>query len=215
MKTRNDVMICTTIRRSINKLKVSVGVGVMDGVQANAGGVSKVVIGQGARRVVCGEASSMTLIAGPCVIESLDKCLEIGEAVLKASEALGIGYVFKASFDKANRTSGGSFRGPGLEGGLRVLEGVKDRLGVPVTTDVHESGQAEAVAQVCDLQPGEFIHTFGDAHIYNNHFEQLELQLSRDPKPLPKMMTNKATHMNILALLMLESNVEALMNNKN
>lgn len=151
MKTRNDVMICTTIRRSINKLKVSVGVGVMDGVQANAGGVSKVVIGQGARRVVCGEASSMTLIAGPCVIESLDKCLEIGEAVLKASEALGIGYVFKASFDKANRTSGGSFRGPGLEGGLRVLEGVKDRLGVPVTTDVHESGQAEAVAQVCDL----------------------------------------------------------------
>jgi hypothetical protein len=91
MKTRNDVMICRTFRGCINKLKDCVGVGVMDGVQANAGGVSKVVIGQGARRVGWGEASSMTLIAGPGVIESLDKCLESGEAVLKASEAVGIG----------------------------------------------------------------------------------------------------------------------------
>jgi 2-dehydro-3-deoxyphosphooctonate aldolase (KDO 8-P synthase) len=94
---------------------------------------------------------SMSLIAGPCVIESLDLCLQIGEGVLRACETLGVGYVFKASFDKANRTSGGSYRGPGLEEGLRVLEGVKRRLGVPVTTDVHESGQARGVGEVCDL----------------------------------------------------------------
>ena len=109
--------------------------------------VPPVRIGQ----LLCGGNQPMVLIAGPCVIQSLDLCLQIATSVAATCEALGIQYVFKASFDKANRTSGGSFRGPGLEGGLRVLEGIKDRLGVPVTTDVHESAQAGAVAQVCDL----------------------------------------------------------------
>lgn len=93
----------------------------------------------------------MTLIAGPCVIESLDLCLKIAEQVLVACQDLGIGYVFKASFDKANRTSGSSFRGPGMDEGLAVLDAVRSRLGVPVTTDVHLPEQAQPCAQVCDL----------------------------------------------------------------
>ena len=93
----------------------------------------------------------MTLIAGPCVIESLDLCLKIAEEVQTACDSLGIGYVFKASFDKANRTSGASFRGPGIDQGLDVLAQVKSRLGVPVTTDVHLPEQAPSVAEVCDL----------------------------------------------------------------
>jgi 2-dehydro-3-deoxyphosphooctonate aldolase (KDO 8-P synthase) len=93
----------------------------------------------------------MTLIAGPCVIESLDLCLQIAEAVSDACRRLKIGYIFKASFDKANRTSGSSFRGPGLDDGLEVLSKIKDRLGLPVTTDVHLPEQAQSVAQVCDL----------------------------------------------------------------
>lgn len=99
----------------------------------------------------CGSGQPMLLIAGPCVIESLDMCLAIGEAVQRSAHALGIQYVFKASFDKANRTSGGSYRGPGVDEGLRVLETVKSRLGCPVTTDVHLPEQASSVAQVCDL----------------------------------------------------------------
>jgi len=101
--------------------------------------------------IECGTSESMTLIAGPCVIESLDLCLRIAEAVSDACRRLKIGYVFKASFDKANRTSGSSFRGPGLDDGLEVLSKIKDRLGLPVTTDVHLPEQAESVAEVCDL----------------------------------------------------------------
>ena len=101
--------------------------------------------------IQCGSPDSMTLIAGPCVIESLDSCLQIAEHVLKACQELGIGYVFKASFDKANRTSGSSFRGPGIDNGLDVLSKVRQRLGIPVTTDVHLPEQASGVAQVCDL----------------------------------------------------------------
>jgi len=101
--------------------------------------------------ILCGTDEAMTLIAGPCVIESLDLCLKIGEHVLQACSKLQIGYVFKASFDKANRTSGSSFRGPGLDNGLEVLDKVRSRLGVPVTTDVHLPEQAAASAQVCDL----------------------------------------------------------------
>ncbi len=101
--------------------------------------------------IECGRSDSMTLIAGPCVIESLDLCLRIAEAVSDACQRLKIGYIFKASFDKANRTSGSSFRGPGLDDGLEVLSKIKDRLGLPVTTDVHLPEQARSVAQVCDL----------------------------------------------------------------
>ena len=101
--------------------------------------------------IQCGTPDSMTLIAGPCVIESLESCLQIAEHVLKTCQELNIGYVFKASFDKANRTSGASFRGPGIDQGLEVLSKVRQRLGIPVTTDVHLPEQASAVAEVCDL----------------------------------------------------------------
>jgi 2-dehydro-3-deoxyphosphooctonate aldolase (KDO 8-P synthase) len=100
---------------------------------------------------VCGHADKLLLIAGPCVIESLDLSLWIAESVLGICDRLGINYVFKASFDKANRTSGGSYRGPGVDEGLSVLERVRERLGCPVTTDVHLPEQAKAVGQVCDL----------------------------------------------------------------
>jgi 2-dehydro-3-deoxyphosphooctonate aldolase (KDO 8-P synthase) len=77
--------------------------------------------------------------------------LQIAETLRKLTDDLGVRLIFKASFDKANRTSGKSFRGPGLDSGLRTLETVKDRTGLPVTTDIHECHQASAVAQVCDL----------------------------------------------------------------
>ena len=91
------------------------------------------------------------VIAGPCVIESLDLCLRVAEHVSKVCEKLGIRYVFKASFDKANRSSGGSFRGPGIEDGLAALATVKDRLGLPILTDIHESAQAAEAAHVVDV----------------------------------------------------------------
>jgi 2-dehydro-3-deoxyphosphooctonate aldolase (KDO 8-P synthase) len=94
---------------------------------------------------------TFTLIAGPCVIESPSLALEIAERVKAISERLGIRYIFKASFDKANRSSGGSFRGPGVGGGLEVLAEVKRRLGLPVLTDIHESHQAAPVAEVVDV----------------------------------------------------------------
>jgi 2-dehydro-3-deoxyphosphooctonate aldolase (KDO 8-P synthase) len=91
------------------------------------------------------------VIAGPCVIESLDNCLTIGRHVKAACDRLGLAYVFKASFDKANRSSNASFRGPGLDAGLRVLEQVKRELGVPVLTDVHEPHHADAAGAVVDV----------------------------------------------------------------
>ena len=94
---------------------------------------------------------SFTLIAGPCVIESRDLALEVAERVKAITEPLGIRYIFKASYDKANRSSGGSFRGPGVEGGLEVLAEVKRTLHLPVLTDIHESQQAAAVAEVVDV----------------------------------------------------------------
>lgn len=98
-----------------------------------------------------GAGQRLVLIAGPCVIESEELVLSVAERVSTIARRLGIPYVFKASFDKANRTSIDAFRGPGLDAGLRVLEKVKDRFGVPVTTDVHEPGQCTAAAEVCDL----------------------------------------------------------------
>ena len=94
---------------------------------------------------------TFTLIAGPCVIESRDLALEVAERVKAITEPLGIRYIFKASFDKANRSSGGSFRGPGVAEGLAVLAEVKQRLGLPVLTDIHESQQAAPVAEVVDV----------------------------------------------------------------
>lgn len=98
-----------------------------------------------------GRSNPLTVIAGPCVLESLELGLAIGTAVRDACRALGLPYVFKASFDKANRSSIHSARGPGLEKGLRWLGEIGAKLGVPVTTDIHEADQAEPAARVVDL----------------------------------------------------------------
>jgi 2-dehydro-3-deoxyphosphooctonate aldolase (KDO 8-P synthase) len=96
-------------------------------------------------------AKPLTLIAGPCVIESRDLVLEVAEQVSGICQELGIHYVFKASFDKANRSSGKSYRGPGSDEGLKILQEVGESFGVPVLTDIHESHQAAAAAQVVDV----------------------------------------------------------------
>ncbi|MEM6457992.1 MAG: 3-deoxy-8-phosphooctulonate synthase [Planctomycetota bacterium] len=101
--------------------------------------------------VTIGPDATLTIIAGPCQAESYDLCVRVGEAVRDRCTTLGLGYVFKASYDKANRSSIHTERGPGLEEGLVLLEKVRSELGVPVTTDVHEPGQAEAVGAVVDL----------------------------------------------------------------
>ena len=95
--------------------------------------------------------NKLVLFAGPCAAESFDICMETGTAVKKICEDLGIGYVFKSSFDKANRTSSGSYRGPSVDSGLEILRRVKKELNVPIVTDVHESGQCEEVASVVDV----------------------------------------------------------------
>ena len=91
------------------------------------------------------------LIAGPCVIESEQLVLETAGALREITAGLGIPFIFKSSFDKANRSSRASFRGPGLEGGLRTLEQVRKQLGVPVLTDVHEDTPLQEVASVVDV----------------------------------------------------------------
>ncbi len=96
-------------------------------------------------------ARRLFLIAGPCVIENEALCLKIAAAMKKTCDQLGIAYVFKASFDKANRTSAKSVRGPGLDAGLQVLANVRKKIGVPVLTDVHTEAQAAAAGQVVDI----------------------------------------------------------------
>ena len=98
-----------------------------------------------------GNNQPLTLFAGMNVLESAELADEIASAFVEATSALGMPYVFKASFDKANRSSINSYRGPGLEKGLAMLSDIKSRYGVPVLTDVHEPWQAEAAAEVCDV----------------------------------------------------------------
>ena len=105
------------------------------------GAVARFAIGDGA----------LTIIAGPCVIESEDQTMAVAKALKVLCVERGLSLVFKASFDKANRTSGTSFRGPGLTEGLRILGDVRRQLGVPVTTDIHHPEHAAAVAEVVDL----------------------------------------------------------------
>jgi len=105
--------------------------------------------------ILCGrEIDSSTplfAIAGPCVIESEDATLAVAETLAGAAHRLGLLLIFKSSFDKANRSSDRSFRGPGMDEGLRILEKVRERTGLPVLTDVHEAGQVAAVAQAVDV----------------------------------------------------------------
>ncbi|MBP8273597.1 MAG: 3-deoxy-8-phosphooctulonate synthase, partial [Acidobacteria bacterium] len=100
--------------------------------------------------VVLGE-KPLVLIAGPCVIESSDHAVELGGRIAEIARRAGVPYVFKASFDKANRTSFASFRGPGMDEGLTVLARVKRELGVPVLTDIHDADQAAPVGAVVDV----------------------------------------------------------------
>jgi 2-dehydro-3-deoxyphosphooctonate aldolase (KDO 8-P synthase) len=99
----------------------------------------------------CGTGRPLMWILGPCVIESHDLTLHIADVLAEMAQRLRLPLVFKASFDKANRTSGASFRGPGLREGLKTLAAVKKRTGLPITTDVHEEGHIGPVAEVCDL----------------------------------------------------------------
>lgn len=94
---------------------------------------------------------SLVFIAGPCVIESREMALDLAKRLTALANELNVGFVFKASFDKANRTSVDSFRGPGINEGLEILAEVRATYGVPVLTDVHEPWQCARVAQVCDV----------------------------------------------------------------
>src|SRR2546423_13475305 len=102
--------------------------------------IGEAILGEGADR--------LTLIGGPCVIESLDLCREVAATVKAICAETGFHCIFKASFDKANRTSGESFRGTGMDSGLEVLAAIKSEFGIPVLTDIHESWQAKPVAEV-------------------------------------------------------------------
>ena len=99
----------------------------------------------------CGPGMPLLLIAGPCVIESETLCLQIADVLAEIARQLPVQVVFKASYDKANRTSAASFRGPGIEEGLGVLDRVRRATGLPVTTDIHTAEQATAAGAVCDL----------------------------------------------------------------
>lgn len=98
-----------------------------------------------------GPGCPLTIIAGPCTLESLDLGLDVGARLRDACAELGLSYIFKASFDKANRSSVGSARGPGMGEGLDALAAIRNELGVPVTTDLHLPEQAEPVACVVDM----------------------------------------------------------------
>ena len=98
-----------------------------------------------------GPGQPMLLLAGPCVLEGYEHSLAIGQEVKRICEKLGMPYVFKASFDKANRSSYDSFRGPGLEEGLKQLAAIKKELGVPIVSDIHETNQVEKAAEVLDV----------------------------------------------------------------
>ena len=98
-----------------------------------------------------GNGSPLLWVCGPCVIESHDSTLRIAESLATTAAALNLQLVFKASFDKANRSSGKSFRGPGLVEGLKTLDAVRRATGLPVTTDIHECHQAAPAAEVCEV----------------------------------------------------------------
>ena len=101
--------------------------------------------------ITIGGANPFVLIAGPCVIEDEDHTSRLAARLTDVARRLHVPFIFKASFDKANRTSGHSFRGPGLDEGLRVLAAIKQRFGVPILTDIHEPAQARAAADVVDV----------------------------------------------------------------
>jgi 2-dehydro-3-deoxyphosphooctonate aldolase (KDO 8-P synthase) len=109
--------------------------------------VKPVVLGD----ISIGGGTALTFIVGPCVIESAQHAIEIASAIRDTGRRCGVPIIFKASYDKANRTSRTSFRGPGLEAGLKVLQDVQQRTGLPLLTDIHEPAHAAIAAQVVDV----------------------------------------------------------------
>lgn len=108
-------------------------------------------VGAGDRRVLFGNNRPLSLIAGPCALEDRDTALVVADKLARLAERLGVGVIFKASYDKANRTSRASQRGVGLAAALPIFRDIKSATGLPVTTDVHESGDCAVVAEVVDL----------------------------------------------------------------
>jgi 2-dehydro-3-deoxyphosphooctonate aldolase (KDO 8-P synthase) len=102
-------------------------------------------------RVRIGGGAPLALIAGPCAIESQQHALEMAQGLKEMAAAAGVPFVYKSSYDKANRTSAGSYRGPGLQGGLAILQRVREEVGVPVLSDVHEVDQVKDAAEVLDI----------------------------------------------------------------
>lgn len=136
-------MMLTSNRASVSQFETAANRGVLPAAMPN----NPALIGP----YRCGAKQPLLVIAGPCVIETEELTLLIARRLKAIAGELAVQLVFKASFDKANRTSGGAFRGVGMEQGLAVLAGVREETGLPVTTDLHESCQAEPVAAVCDL----------------------------------------------------------------
>jgi 2-dehydro-3-deoxyphosphooctonate aldolase (KDO 8-P synthase) len=102
-------------------------------------------------RVALGGGAPLAFIAGPCVIESLDHALFMARSLAEITRGLGVPFIFKASYDKANRSAVTSFRGPGLEAGLRILKTVREEIGVPVLSDIHEAAQAAPAGEAIDI----------------------------------------------------------------
>ena len=97
------------------------------------------------------KSNKLTIIAGPCSLECIDMCMEVAEFAVNATKKLGIEFIFKGSFDKANRTSANSFRGNGMENGLSILSSIRKEFNIPVLTDVHETCQVDSVAKEVDV----------------------------------------------------------------
>ena len=103
------------------------------------------------RDFTIGNDENLSLMGGMNVLESRDLAMNVAEEFVKASEALNINYIFKGSYDKANRSSINSFRGPGLEEGLKILQEIRDTFNIPVITDIHEPDQAKPVSEICEI----------------------------------------------------------------
>lgn len=151
-----------------------------------------------------GVEEKLFLIAGPCVIESEALCMQVAEALRRMADELDILVIFKSSFDKANRTSGGSFRGPGVEGGLRILEKIRRETGLPLLTDVHAPDQIGPVAEVVDvLQTPAFLARQTDlidaaaASGKPVNFKKGQFMAPQDMKPLVEKARDAARQANV------------------
>ena len=102
-------------------------------------------------QVCIGAENPLALIAGPCVLENLEHALSLADSLQKIAMKVGVGLVFKASYDKANRTSVSSYRGPGLDKGLQILQAVKEKTGLPILSDIHDVSQVKPAAEVLDI----------------------------------------------------------------